>query len=226
MCRHVKAIIVKELKELIFSGKKLFIFLLPMIFPVYFAIRKGGGITIPLDLAVFMIPIIVSSSITGQIISDSILSEKKMNTLEILLSSGIKNISIIIGKVLPACLIGYIFFLISYESIKVILAINNIYTSSISFLYIGFYFLILYFCACLVMCTTIIIPDEKVTQTFGGIVLFAANFSLYFVIKRIVSRNIEGYKVILIFLIMFLLCIFMSIITSKLLSKIVIITKV
>ncbi len=116
MHKEVFLIIRKEIIETISSKRKLWPYVFTIIPILMFFYTKGSESLFPVDYAVYIIPIFISTLIAMQISSTSIINEKSTNMLDILLAMKIKPIVIVFAKniflVLFAILISLIFILI------------------------------------------------------------------------------------------------------------------
>jgi len=164
----------KEFWELRHSARHLYWLLawiaLPIILPRIATGRSLASIT----FIYAILPSLVAMASSGQIVFDSILGEKKAKTLEVLLSTNMSTVAIVVGKVVPAIGVGYILSQISLLGL-IAFPIPDLplVTSSTAWLLFGFPLLVSYAAACLSVVTTILVPDEKFAPTVAILILVA-----------------------------------------------------
>lgn len=130
----------KELLELKNIKKKtMFIFLITFLWiSVAYGISGGQHSVIPNQYALYCLALITSVGFSSQLTADVITLEKKQNTLEILKALKVKEICIIVGKAIPACIIGTFFSAISIVIVKICFLIGK-YTYRYKCLWINYY---------------------------------------------------------------------------------------
>lgn len=213
MIKDIMVMVVKEFNDYEKSIKK-FLILLFFMFPILVAvISKFSHSLLSLDISVIYIYLLVPILVTMQIVYDSIISEKKSKTFDILLSSGISKSAIIIGKAIPACLISYIFSIISLVVLKFGLA--NIISIEITIFMFIIPIFISYFASCITMILSILVSDDKVAPMINAICSTAIVFGGFYCIYTFGMALINTYLWLLI-----LIFIFLSVVLTILLSYI------
>lgn len=172
--RDVFTIVRKELWELKYATKSLlWLFAAAGLLAVVLAIPGIGTRSImPLDDLYSGFPILIALGMGGQIALDSLLSEKKTKTLEVLLSTNMPSMAIVMGKVIPATVVAY---LLSQLSILGLLALSvldlQLVISSMAWVFFLAPLLAAYLASCVSIVTTLLIPDEKFAPTVGVLIL-------------------------------------------------------
>ena len=226
MCYDILIIAEKELLEIKGSIKKLFLVLI-MFFPIVMFIKtEGSESLLPLDVAVIYIPIFVAMMIAIQIVFNTFISEKREKTLEILLSSGISNVAIVIGKSIAACFISYLFALTAMGLVKVGFLISGS-TYLVNMHWYSFVIPIFasYVAACLTMSISIIVNDEKVVPLFATIVSMGVGVAISYLIV-VFKLGFRGWELIANICICAFVCIMATIVTAIIIKKSAIITKI
>ncbi len=174
--RDVITVARKELWELRYSTKSL-LWLLAGVGLVAVGLAMSGDGTrsvVPLDYLYSGLPILIALGMGGQIVLDSLLGEKKTRTLEILLSTNMPSMAIVMGKVIPATFAAY---LLSQLSVLGLLALSvlDLQHVIVSMAWVFFLapLLLAYLASCVGIITTLLIPDEKFAPTVGVLILVA-----------------------------------------------------
>ena len=218
----VITVIRKEIWELRYSAKNLYWLLLVFVLPIVLPRMDTSRSLVSITIIIALLPSIVAMALSGHIIFDSILGEKKAKTLEILLSTKMSKIAIVLGKAIPAIGVGYILSQLSLLGF-ILFPIPDLpfVTSSTAWLVFGFPLLVSYAAACLGMVTAILVPDEKIAPTVATLILIAPLLLLGRVSNLIFSPASIG----LIITIAVLLCGIITWLASLALEKIPLITK-
>lgn len=174
--RDVITVTRKEFWELKHSAKNL-LWLLASVGLVAAGIAISGNGTrslVPVNFIYIGFPILIALQTSGQIVLDSLLSEKKTKTLEVLLSTNMPSMAIVMGKIIPAIVVAY---LLSQVSLLGLLAFSildlQLVISSTAWVFFLAPLLAAYLASCVSIITVILIPDEKVAPTVGALILIA-----------------------------------------------------
>ncbi len=160
----------KEVWELRYSSRNLlwFLALLAGLSVIFISGDSARGL---MSIGVFaqVTPALIAFGIAGQMSLDSILGEKKAGTLEVLLSTRLSSLAIVVAKTLIPVMIGYIFS----QLIAVALALFSfiVFTSTTIWLAIILPLFVTYLASCITIAMTIVVRDEKMTPIFGGLLL-------------------------------------------------------
>lgn len=211
----------KELLELKNIKKKtMFIFLITFLWiSVAYGISGGQHSVIPNQYALYCLALITSVGFSSQLTADVITLEKKQNTLEILKALKVKEICIIVGKAIPACIIGTFFSAISIVIVKIcFLIVNaNIHTDINVFGFI-IIFLMNYITTNIVIGVSIWIDDEKLMPMLS--VIFPLIFIL--LMLMVISLFINNFNVVNFIVVVFgliIMSVLSTYISSILLNK-------
>jgi ABC-type Na+ efflux pump permease subunit len=130
---------------------------------------------IPMWLWFVLLPSLYAIAGGGQIVMDSILHEKQTKTLEILLSTNMSALAIVLGKVILATAFGYLFAILSLlELIAFFPGSHASFTgwANVCIVFIG-PLLLAYTACCISIVTTLLVPDEKIAPTVAIITIMA-----------------------------------------------------
>ena len=127
---------------------------------------------VPMAVIIVLMPSLIAMGASGQIVFESILGEKKSKTLEILLSTNMSTLAIVVGKIIPAIGVGYF---LSQISILGYFVFPNpyiqLFSSSTAWLFFCFPLLVSYASACINMIIIVLVPDEKVAPMVGLLIM-------------------------------------------------------
>lgn len=107
--RDVITIVLKEFWELRHSLRHLYWMVIWLALLAFIAFGDTSKSILPTTVVLAFFPSMTAMAGSGQIALDSVLSEKKTKTLEVLLSTKIPTLAIVIGKTIPPTIIGYLF---------------------------------------------------------------------------------------------------------------------
>lgn len=171
--RDIVTIVLKEFWELRHSLRHLYWMVVWLAILAFIAFGDKSKSILPTTVILAFFPSMIAMAGSGQIALDSVLSEKKSKTLEVLLSTKIPTLAIVIGKIIPPLIIGYLFSLTSViflASLPLVGASFSI-TSDAAWLIFAYPLLISYLTSCISIVTTIIVPDEKVAPMIGTLII-------------------------------------------------------
>ncbi|MCW6086529.1 MULTISPECIES: hypothetical protein [Clostridium] len=188
---YINAFLHKELWEIKSSWKKLmwmsFIVLLPLIF-----LYNSRFEIIPKQMQPIYLVTLVAFAVSGQLSSNSLIREKNYKTLDIILCDNIPKYSVVIGKILPATIIGYIYCIVSLLLLKI--TVFSIYGSNlrieITQLFIILPLAIAYLGSSASVLANLIIRDERVISLMSLIICLLVSGCVYLVNTHILQINI------------------------------------
>jgi ABC-type Na+ efflux pump permease subunit len=171
--RDVMTVARKELWELQHSTKSLLWLLAGAgLLAIALAIPGTGTQSIvPLDYLYSGLPILVALGMSAQIVLDSLLSEKKTKTLEVLLSTHMPATAIVMGKVIPAVVAAYLLSQLSLLGLRALSVLDLQRVTSMAWVFFLAPLLAAYLASCVSVITTLLIPDEKFAPTVGVLIL-------------------------------------------------------
>ncbi len=171
--KDIKTVMLKEFWELRHSLRHLYWLVTWLGIPALIAFGDTNRSIIPVTVILAFFPSFTAMAVSGQTAFDSVLDEKKTKTLEVLLSTKIPTLAIVIGKIIPPMIIGYLLSLIS--AIFLILlpfaGVSFTITSDTVWLVFVYPLLVSYLASCISIVTTIIVPDEKVAPMIGVLII-------------------------------------------------------
>jgi ABC-type Na+ efflux pump permease subunit len=169
----IATIVIKEFWELRHSLRHFYWMFIWLALLAFIAFGDTNRSILPSTVILALFPSMIAFAGSGQIAFDSILSEKKSKTLEVLLSTKIPTVAIVIGKIIPPMIIGYLFSLISviFLASLPLAGVSPIITSDTIWLIFVYPLLISYLASCISIVTTIIVPDEKVAPMIGTLLI-------------------------------------------------------
>lgn len=225
MFNDILLITKKETLELAYSAKRLLVLLALLVIPIGFIVSNTPGV-LPFETAIYGLPLLLCIGGAGQISYDSILSEKRSKTLDILLSSGISKIALIVGKAVPPVVISYILGIMSVFIIEVG-SKSSVYVFDLKTFIILFILpaIVGYFVSCFSLVITILITDEKVSPMIGSTTSIAFFGALYYLFNKL-NIQINVVTIVFMFLLALIICIGITYLAVLLLKKISIITKI
>jgi len=162
-------IIKKEFWEWRYSLKKIAILGVVFLFPII-AYNSEGSIFVAASSVGGVLIILTAVGGITQITAESILAEKKNKTLEILVSTRLSTISIILGKIIPGMIVGLILSVIMF---LIFLMLNIALVSSLSIPLIVNFLLFVFLSGFIVFIITLLIPDEKIFSITSIFILIA-----------------------------------------------------
>jgi ABC-type Na+ efflux pump permease subunit len=186
--KNIFIIVKKEFWELKYSLKRLamlgFVFLLP-----FFAYKSEGSEFIKTSSIPGFVIILAAIGCISHLTAESILSEKKDKTMELLLSTRLSPLSLVVGKIIPGFIIGsFLAFII----LIILVIINMMNLNDLSLILIVNFLLFTFASGLITYIITLFIPDEKVYSLIAIFVLLliigllkllvVLNLSLYFLI--------------------------------------------
>ncbi len=171
--RDIETIVLKELWELRHSIRHLYWMVVWLALLAFIAFGGTGKSILPLTVVLAYFPSMIALAGSGQIALDSVLGEKKSKTLEILLSTKISTLAIVIGKIIPPTVIGYLFSLLGVGFLMSLPLAGTSFsiTPGTAWLIFVYPLLTSYLASCISIVSTIIVPDEKVAPMIGTIVI-------------------------------------------------------
>lgn len=186
--KDILTVVKKEFWELRYSFKRLAILGVVFIFP-FMAYNAKGSIFLSAPYVPLFMVLLTAVGGIGHITSDSILSEKKSKTFEVLLSTRLSPLSLVIGKIIPGFIVGLFLALII---LLILIVFKMININEISFILVVNTLLFTFSAGLIFYITTLCIPDEKVVQMSAVLVLililgllkilFMLNLNLYYAI--------------------------------------------
>lgn len=171
--RDVITILLKEFWELRYSLRHLYWMVIWLALLAFIAFGDTSKSILPTTVIVAFFPSMIALAGSGQIALDSVLGEKKAKTLEVLLSTKIPTLAIVIGKIIPPTIIGYLLSLISVIFLMSLpfAGVRFTITSNTVWLILVYPLLTSYLASCISIVTTIIVPDEKVAPMIGTLII-------------------------------------------------------
>lgn len=169
----------KEFWELKHSVRHLYWLLAWILLPVLLVFGDTSRSLVPVSFLFLFLPSLLALIISGQIVLDTILGEKKAKTLEVLLSTHMSPTAIIMGKIIPAIIIGYALSQIGLLGLNMFSLLDGLpeALSTKWFLIIN-PLVTAYLTSCLAVMTTILVPDEKIAPTVATLLSFIPLFLL------------------------------------------------
>lgn len=160
--RDVINVARKEVWELKHSIRHLHWLLAWILLPLFYTYWDTSRSLVPISVLFLYLPATLSLMTSGQLVLDTILGEKKAKTLEVLLSTKTSPLAIIVGKVLPPTVFGYLISQLGLLGLKAFSLLDAIPVNLAAnwFLYVSPFFAG-YLTSCLVVMMTILVPDEK-----------------------------------------------------------------
>lgn len=161
---------LKEVWELRHSRRNMLWFL-ALLVGFSFILMRGEGTYALLTKQMFasITPAAIALGVAGQMSLDSILGEKKAGTLELLLSTRLSPLAIVVAKTLLPVMIGYV--LSQLTAVALMLFSLIVFMPTTIWLAIILPFFVAYFASCFTIAMTIVIHDEKMTPIFGGLLI-------------------------------------------------------
>ncbi len=161
---------LKEVWELRYSSRNMLWFLALLAgFGFIFISGDTGRGLMSIEMFAQVTPALIAFGIAGQMSLDSILGEKKAGTLEVLLSTRLSPLAIVVAKTLIPVMIGYIFSQLIAGALALFSFI--VFTSTTIWLATILPLFVTYLASCITIAMTIIVRDEKMTPIFGGLLL-------------------------------------------------------
>lgn len=171
--RDIVTIVLKEFWEIRHSIRHIYWMVIWLAVLAFIAFGDTSKSILPTTVILALFPSMIALAGSGQIALDSVLSEKKTKTLEVLLSTKIPTLAIVMGKIIPPTVIGYLFSLLAVGfliSLPLVGASFSI-TPDSAWLIFAYPLLISYLASCISIVTTIIVPDEKVAPMIGTLII-------------------------------------------------------
>lgn len=171
--KDIVTVVLKEFWELRHSLRHLYWMVVWLALLAFIAFGDTSKSILPTTTILAFFPSMIAMAGSGQIALDSILSEKKSKTLEVLLSTRISTLAIVMGKIIPPTIIGYLFSLLAVGFLVSLTLVGTSFsiTPEIAWLIFAYPPLISYLASCISIVTTIIVPDEKVAPMIGTLVI-------------------------------------------------------
>lgn len=161
---------LKEVWELRYSSRNMFWFLaLLVVYSIIFMSSDTTHGIMTIGMFAQVTPALIAFGIAGQMSLDAILGEKKAGTLEVLLSTRLSLLAIVVAKTLIPVMIGYVFS--QLIAVALMLFSLIVFTPTTIWLAIILPFFVAYFASCFMIAMTIVIHDEKMTPIFGGLLI-------------------------------------------------------
>lgn len=207
---EILIIVKKEFWEWRYSLKRMAMLGVVFLFPII-AYQSEGSMFVAAPSVASVLVILSSIGGVSFVTSESLLSEKKSKTMEVLMSTRLSPFSIIIGKIIPGLIIGSILTL----SILIIFFIMNLMsiTEIGVILIINFLFFTL-MAGLITFIVTLLVPDEKMFNMISIFVLIL----ILGVLKGLNLLNFTLYSVLTI-PVLALMNVLLTIIAKKLLVK-------
>lgn len=171
--KDIKTVMLKEFWELRHSLRHLYWMVAWLALLAFIAFGDTSSSIFPITVLLAFFPSMVAMAGSGQIAFDSVLSEKKTKTLEVLLSTKIPTLAIVIGKIIPPTIIGGLLSLLSviFLILLPLAGVSFTITSDTVWLVFVYPLLVSYLASCISIITTIIVPDEKVAPMIGVLII-------------------------------------------------------
>jgi ABC-type Na+ efflux pump permease subunit len=178
----------KELWDLKHSLRRWYWFVPMLALPLVSKLGPGHN-SIPMWLWFALLPSLYAMAGSGQTAMDSILHEKQTKTLEVLLSTNMSPLSIILGKVILATAFGYLGAIVSLLELFAFFPESHAGFTGWSNVCIAFIgpLLLAYVAGCLALVTTILIPDEKAAPIVAITIIMAPLALLGYLIQSDLS---------------------------------------
>jgi hypothetical protein len=171
--RDIATIVLKEFWEIRHSLRHLYWMVIWLALLAFIAFGDTSKSILPATVILAFCPSMIAMAGSGQVALDSVLSEKKSKTLEVLLSTKIPTLAIVIGKIIPPTIIGYLFSLLAVGFLVSLPLVGTSFsiTPETAWLIFAYPLLISYLASCISIVTTIIVPDEKVAPMIGTLII-------------------------------------------------------
>lgn len=217
--RDILTIVLKEIWELKYSIKKLYLLFVLFLLPILFIFDNSRSL-IPASLFPLVFVYIIAIGTSGQIAYNTILGEKTSKTLEVLLSTNIAPYTIIIGKTIPGAVIGYILSVLAYIVIFIIASFSKTFQPlNINWFLLIIPFFLSYFAGGISIAVTIWVPDEKIAPLIGTLIIFSFLGILWYINSIFISNFI-------VFMFLIFLCVLTTWLAAISLKRIPLITKI
>jgi ABC-type Na+ efflux pump permease subunit len=221
MMQDIVTVMRKELWELRHSARHLYWLLALIALPIMLRFDSDRSL-IPVAFFYAILPSLVAMAASAQIVFDSILGEKRAKTLEVLLSTNIPTVAIVVGKIVPAIGVGYVLSQISLLGLMALpFPDTPVITSSSAWLLLGFPLLISYAASCTSVVAVALVPDEKIAPTVAVLISVAPLVLL----GRISEPGFKSTSIGLIVTLAVLLCGFATWLAALALRRIPLITR-
>lgn len=211
---------LKEVWELRYSRRNMLWFLALLAgFGFIFISGDTGRGLMSIGMFAQVTPALIAFGAAGQMSLDSILGEKKAGTLELLLSTRLSLLAIVVAKTLLPVMIGYV--LSQLIAIALMLFSFIVFTSTTIWLAIVLPFFVAYLASCFTIAMTIVIHDEKMTPIFSGLLIMIPLLLLARYGSSTLSPMIIGLGTLL----ALLLCVGVSGLTVFMLKRVPLVTE-
>lgn len=211
---------LKEVWELRYSSRNMLWFLALLAgYSLIFITGDTGRGLMSIKMFAQVTPALIALGIAGQMSLDAILGEKKAGTLELLLSTRVSLLAIVVAKTLLPVMIGYA--LSQLIAVALMLFSFIAFTSTTVWLSVVMPLFIACIVSCLTIAMTIVIRDEKMTPIFGGLLLMIPLLFL----ARYGSFTLSPMAIGLGTLLALLLCVGVSGLTVFMLKRVPLVTK-
>lgn len=216
----IVTMILKEAWELRYSRRNMlwFLALLAGLGLIFISGDTGRGL-MSIGMFAQVTPALIAFGVAGQMSLDSILGEKKAGTLELLLSTRLSLLAIVVAKTLFPVMIGYVLS----QLIAVALMIFSfiVFMSTTIWMAMVLPFFVAYFVSCFTIAMTIVIHDEKMTPIFGGLLMMIPLLLLVRYGSSTLSPMIIGLGTFLVLL----LCVGVSVLAVLILKRVPLVTE-
>lgn len=211
---------LKEVWELRHSRRNMLWFL-ALLVGFSFILMRGEGTYALLTKQMFasITPAAIAMGVAGQMSLDSILGEKKAGTLELLLSTRLSLLAIVVAKTLLPVMIGYV--LSQLIAVALMLFSLIVFMPTTIWLAIILPFFVACFASCFTIAMTIVIHDERMTPIFGGLLIMIPLLLLARYSSSTLSPMIIGLGTVLVLL----LCVGVSGLTMFMLKRVPLVTE-
>ena len=185
---EIFTIVKKEFWEWRYSLKRMAMLGVVFLFPII-AYKPKGSIFLNASSVAGLALILAAIGGVSFVTSESLLSEKKSKTMEVLMSTRLSPFAIIIGKIIPGLIMGLI---LSLSFLIIFFAMNKMSMMDISVISIINFLLFTFMAGLITFIITLFVPDEKMFNMISIFVLILIlgilkglnllNFTLYSVL--------------------------------------------
>jgi ABC-type Na+ efflux pump permease subunit len=181
-------IVKKEFWEWRYSLKKMAMLGVVFLFPII-VYNSEGSMFVDASSVAGVTLILAAAMAVSYLTSESLLSEKKSKTMEVLMSTRLSPFSIIIGKIIPGLIMGLI---LSLYIFIIFFIMNKMSITEISVILIINLLIFIFTAGLITFIITLLVPDEK---TFNMISIFVLIFELG-ILKGLNLLNFTLYSVL------------------------------
>jgi ABC-type Na+ efflux pump permease subunit len=196
-------IVRKEFWEWRYSLKRMAMLGVVFLFPIM-VYHSEGTMFVDASSVAGVALILTSIGAVGFLTSESLLSEKKSKTMEVLMSTRLSTFSIIIGKIIPGLIIGLI---LSLSFLIIFFIMNKMSIMEISMISIINFLFFTFMAGLITFIITLLVPDEKMFNMISIFVLILIlgilkglnllNFTLYSVLTIPILALMNGVLIMI-----------------------------